>query len=59
MDCDNNEYKLLVYFKFNFNGLILILVDGDLVFYEMVVILMYLVDCYFGFVLVFGMFECV
>lgn len=55
-------YKLFEYLKLNLNGLIFVMVDGDgMVMYEMVVILMYLVDMYLDvkFVLVIGIVVCV
>ena len=44
-----NEHKSPAYLKLNPNGLIPVLVDGDLVLYETAAILMHLADCHPGF----------
>ncbi|MCE4540481.1 glutathione S-transferase family protein [Pelomonas sp. P7] len=49
VDRANNEHKSPAYLKLNPNGLIPVLVDGDLVLYETAAILMHLADCHPGF----------
>ncbi|MFG6457656.1 glutathione S-transferase family protein [Roseateles sp. BYS96W] len=49
VDRANNEHKSPAYLKLNPNGLIPVLVDGDLVLYETAAILMHLADCHAGF----------
>lgn len=49
VDRANNEHKSAAYLKLNPNGLIPVLVDGDLVLYETAAILMHLADCHPGF----------
>ncbi|PZP33487.1 MAG: glutathione S-transferase [Roseateles depolymerans] len=44
-----NEHKSAAYLKLNPNGLIPVLVDGDLVLYETAAILLHLADCHPGF----------
>ena len=46
VDRANNEHKSPAYLKLNPNGLIPVLVDGDLVLYETAAILMHLADCH-------------
>ncbi|MCE4555765.1 glutathione S-transferase family protein [Roseateles cellulosilyticus] len=49
VDRANQEHKSAAYLKLNPNGLIPVLVDGDLVLYETAAILMHLADCHPGF----------
>lgn len=49
VDRANHEHKSPAYLKLNPNGLIPVLVDGDLVLYETAAILMHLADCHPGF----------
>lgn len=49
VDRANDEHKSPAYLKLNPNGLIPVLVDGDLVLYETAAILMHLADCHPGF----------
>jgi len=49
VDQDNNEHKSTASLKLHPNGLIPVLVDGDLVLYETAAILMHLADCHPGF----------
>jgi glutathione S-transferase len=46
VDRANNEHKSPAYLKLNPNGVIPVLVDGDLVLYETAAILMHLADCH-------------
>ena len=49
VDRANGEHKSPAYLRLNPNGLIPVLVDGDLVLYETAAILMHLADCHPGF----------
>jgi glutathione S-transferase len=49
VDRASNAHKSPAYLKLNPNGLIPVLVDGDLVLYETAAILMHLADCHPGF----------
>jgi len=46
VDRANDEHKSAAYLKLNPNGLIPVLVDGDIVLYETAAILMHLADCH-------------
>lgn len=60
LDFDVCEYKLVQYLVFNLVGVVLILLIDGLVLIEVVVIVLYLVDCYLevGLFLVLGMLQC-
>lgn len=49
VDRAHDEHKSPAYLKLNPNGLIPVMVDGDLVLYETAAILMHLADCHPGF----------